>query len=137
MTTFKSPMKRFNEETCSSKSPVSETEILEDDKLYTQQEMNSLKNEMENLMPENIYLKEELEKLQKNMKQLYTFENISSNENMFKSETGLYLQSFESLFTFLNPGENCENIKFYDSKSKFSEESFISPSVKVKKQDQK
>ena len=40
------------------------------------------------------------------------------DKHHFKSATGLELKVFDSLFTFLNPGENCDNIKYYDTKKR-------------------
>ena len=40
---------------------------------------------------------------------------ISSNPNVFLKATGLEVQAFQDLFSFLKPGENCNNIKLYEA----------------------
>ena len=52
---------------------------------------------------------------------MYIYENITQDPTLFKSETGLNIESFEELFILLNPGENCVNIKFYEAKLRTSE----------------
>ena len=47
-------------------------------------------------------------------KRVYSFENISKDSSLFKKATGLEVDCFRELFSFLNPGDNCENIKFYE-----------------------
>lgn len=38
------------------------------------------------------------------------------NETLFRSQTSLLTESFGTLYKFLNSGENCVNMKMYDSK---------------------
>ena len=47
------------------------------------------------------------------------YENITQDPTLFKSVTGLNVESFEELFTLLNPGENY--VKFYETKLRTSE----------------
>ena len=39
----------------------------------------------------------------------------SLKEQVFKSLTGLPKASFDKLWNFVDPGENCEKLMFYDS----------------------
>ena len=55
---------------------------------------------------------------------LYNYENISRNKEHFKKATGLDHESFLNLFEFVDPGEDCENIKSYDSSKRLSETQF-------------
>ena len=80
-------------------------------------EITKLRQTIEKLEQENLSLKNELDNLKKN---IYSYDNISKNEKLFKSETGLSTNAFNELFTLLDVKENCDNIKFYDSKVKGS-----------------
>ena len=51
-------------------------------------------------------------------KYIYSYENISKDKHHFKSATGLELEAFQNLLAFLNPGENAENVKFYDASNR-------------------
>ena len=53
---------------------------------------------------------------------LFTYKNISQNKELFKKTTGLSLETFKILLSFLNPGEKMSNVKFYDSTNRLSEE---------------
>ncbi len=76
-------------------------------------EKRLLEEELHDLQRDNIYVKEELESFKKNY--IYNFRNISSCPELFLKATGLEVQGFHNLFTFLKPGENCNNIKFYET----------------------
>ena len=88
--------------------PLSEVDLLKQEIATLKEENLSLKNEVENLVS----------KLNNSDSKRYNFENIYSNKKFFKSETGLETDSFDELYDFLNPGENCANVKMYDSKTK-------------------
>ena len=60
-----------------------------------------------------------------------THENISRNKEHFKKATGLDHESFLNLFEFVDPGEDCKNIKFYDSSKRLSEAQFPLSSTSV------
>ena len=45
-------------------------------------------------------------------------------KSIFKKVTGLDNESFLDLFEFVDPGEDCKNIKFYDSSKRLSEVQF-------------
>ena len=45
-----------------------------------------------------------------------SYGNISKDEDKFKSFTGLEACKFHILYDYLDPGDNCENIIFYDKK---------------------
>ncbi|XP_065069725.1 uncharacterized protein LOC135694784 [Rhopilema esculentum] len=78
-----------------------------------QKERSFLEEELHELRRENIYIKEELESLRTNS--IYNFSNISSCPELFVKATGLEVKAFQDLFVFLKPGENCNNIKFYET----------------------
>ena len=46
---------------------------------------------------------------------MYSYTNLVNNPDTFKKATGLTVDEFHILFRFLNPGENCRNVKFYES----------------------
>ena len=45
---------------------------------------------------------------------LYNYNNVSKDEALLKSTTGLRKSNFDALLDFLNPGAQCENIKYHD-----------------------
>ena len=47
-------------------------------------------------------------------KRVYSFENISKDSSLFRKATGREVDCFRELFSFLNLGDNCGNIKFYE-----------------------
>ena len=75
--------------------------------------IKDLEERLEDIEMENIYLKEENNSLK--TKYVYSHENICKSPAIFKSATGLDVTSFQLLYDFVNPGSNCENIKFYDA----------------------
>ena len=94
-------------------------------------EVDILKKQLSDLQNENEQLKQKIEKTNdKLMKQYYNFENLSGDSTVFKSETGLDLESFTNLFEFLNPGENCCNLKMYESKLKATSECLSGTTLK-------
>ena len=134
----KSPFKRYVElETSSSESIVEsdssdnpditgeadfrteDADISEIQMLTT--ENFQLKKQIEELQQENAILHEENLTLKSNT---YNHTNISNNKEQFRSATGLEFDSFETLYDFLNPGENCRNIKFHDTSKRLSEETY-------------
>ena len=44
----------------------------------------------------------------------YCYEVLCDDTVHFQKTTGLELDSFNELFTFLDPGINCNNIKLYE-----------------------
>ena len=56
--------------------------------------------------------------------QRFSFENLCENKEQFRSATGLNPDCFMSLFNYLNPGDDCSNIKFYDTSKRLSEEKY-------------
>ena len=56
---------------------------------------------------------EELESLRTNS--INNLNNILSCPELFVKATGLEVKAFPDLFVFLNPGENCNNITFYET----------------------
>ena len=73
--------------------------------------IQELEGEINNSKMENIYLKEENNSLK--TKYVYSHEHISKSPQIFKSATGLDIESFQILYDFANPGSNSQNIKFY------------------------
>ena len=45
----------------------------------------------------------------------YCYEVLCDDTVHFRKATGLELDSFNELFTFIDPGINCNNIKFYEA----------------------
>ncbi|XP_028411611.1 uncharacterized protein LOC114534369 [Dendronephthya gigantea] len=90
-----------------------------------EKENKSLLMENNDLRLENSKNKEDLKTFQE--KHIYKYENISKDKHHFKSATGLELEVFDHLLTFLNPGNNGENIKFYDASNR--EKSNTTPST--------
>ena len=88
-------------------------------------EIKRLKLKIEELQLENNSLKNEVDNLKKN---IYNFDNIAKDEKLFRSETGLTVSAFNEIYKLLDVKENCDNIKFYDSKTKATE--FVSPTNK-------
>ena len=80
--------------------------------LRTKNECLQKKNNM--LLEENKLLK----------LQRFSFENLCDNKEQFRSATGLNPDCFMRLFNYLYPGDNCSNIKFYDTSKRFSEEKY-------------
>ena len=67
------------------------------------------------------FLKEEVATIKSKLyRQSYSYENISQDPTLFKSETGLRKEILEELYTLYNQEENCVNIKLYESKSRKS-----------------
>lgn len=78
---------------------VSKFEVLK-------QELNELKLKLQNCEEHVLKLEEKNTLLQS---QLYNYENISKDKELFRKTTGIELQSFKSLINYLNPGEKCSN----------------------------
>ena len=93
---------------------ASETErsIEEIKQLLTKNECLQKKNDM--LLEENKLLK----------LQRFSFENLCKNKKQFRSAAGLNPDCFMCLFNYLNPGDDCSNIKFYDTSKRLSEEKY-------------
>ena len=65
---------------------------------------------------------------------IFSYENISKDEDKFKSFTGVEVCKFHILYDYLDPGDNCGNIKFYGKDLTKTEEKvptnpFSSPSL--------
>ena len=85
------------------------------------EELRTLQEENNTLNRRNLALVEEIETLRQQMIEAeqcrYSHENLSKDPKLFKSSTGLEVKRFEDLFTVLNPGDNCENLKYYKSQN--------------------
>ena len=114
--TRRSPRKRTLETIV--ESDINVAEDIEE----PESELDILQREIADLKAENVYLKNQVDKLENKIQDFknrtYNYENISKNEKYFKSETGLELDCFKMLYDFLNPGDQCENVKIYESKQK-------------------
>ena len=93
---------------------VSETERLIEEirQLRTKNECLQKKNNMS--LEENKLLK----------LQRFSFENLCENKEQFRSAIGLNPDCFMRLFNYLNPGDDCSNIKFYSNSKRLSEEKY-------------
>ena len=89
-----------------------------------EKEVDNLKAKINFLESENNALKAENDTQMKN-ERLYNYENISRNKEHFKKATSLDHESFLNLFEFVDPGDHCKNIKFYDSSKRLLEASFL------------
>ena len=88
------------------------------------EEVDILKEKINFLEVDNNALKAENDTQMKN-ERLYNYENTSRNKEHFKKATGLDHESFLNLFEFVDPGEDCKNMKFYDSSKRLSEAQFL------------
>ena len=56
--------------------------------------------------------------------QRFSFKNLCENKEQFRSATGINPDCFMRLFNYLNPGDDCSNIKFYVTSKRLSEEKY-------------
>ena len=69
---------------------------------------------------------------------LCTYDNYITDEKLFRATTGIEVENFKILYEYLDPGENCENIKYHepakdkeeDRSDVLSSPSFSSPASK-------
>ena len=69
---------------------------------------------------------------------LFTYDNFITDEKLFRATTGLEVEKFKILCEYLDPGENCEIIKYYepakdkekDRSDVLSSPSFVPPASK-------
>ena len=69
---------------------------------------------------------------------LFSHGNFVTDKKLFRTTTGLDFEEFEILYEYLDPGENCENIKYHEpAKDKEKDRSavlyspsFLSPASK-------
>ena len=115
-------------------SPVDNENETEFDKLRAQH--SELKERVQQLEELNTFLHEKNTFLQEENTQLqdsiYSYENLSKNKDKFRIATGLEPDNFKALYKYLNPGENCCNIKLYDTAKRLSEEKFTTNEDKDK-----
>ena len=88
------------------------TEMSCDECQANNDEIYNLNCQLQDLRLDYINVKEELQALKK--KRVYSYDNISKDSSLFKKATGLEVDCFGELFSFLNPGNHCENMKFYE-----------------------
>ena len=115
---------------------ASENTCLCQNCIELQIQINYLQSKIDNLISENIELKSENDNLKIINKdfsnRMFIYENLSKDEEKFKSATGIEVEKFNILYNYLEPGEFCENIKFYNKNlanvdEKISANTFASP----------
>ena len=131
----KSPKKRIslNVQEKSSESSEIEEELLCVDPNYVlppeltetellKVEIQNLKERIKQLDEENDLLK--AENIELKTKHVYSYKTISENSKHFKKATGIERDVFLYLLDLLDPGEDCKNLKMYDTSKRLSEEKF-------------
>ena len=123
----KSPTKRVAStptEESSESEYEEEVDYLENDEIendnidccepcqYKNAEIERLRKRVNELEAENAYLKDEVDTLKP---RIFDYKNISADVKLFQKMTGFENKKSNYLYEFLNPGDNCENIKFYES----------------------
>ena len=103
--------------------PVMHSETNPDHTKLLEKRVDNLKEKTNFLEADNNALKVENDTQMKN-ERLYNYDNISRNKEHFQKATRLDHESFVNLFEFVDPGEECKNIKFYDSSKRLSEAQF-------------
>lgn len=104
---------------------------------FLEDENNNLQMELQHLRRECTAETEKIENIEMG-KHIYSYESVSMDKHHFKSATGLELEVFDSLtFSFLNPGENCENIKYHDTKKSTADTPNTSGSIPGKETPKK
>ena len=70
---------------------------------------------------------------------LFSYNNFITDKKLFRATNGLEVEKFKFLYEYLDPGENCENIKYHEPATREKEEdrshvlsspSFLSPASK-------
>ena len=84
--------------------------------IQTDLDQNHLENELNDLRAEKFNLTKELDLY------LFSFSNISKDEVHFGATTGLYASKFMYLLERVEPGQNCEGIKFYEGRKSKQQE---------------
>lgn len=126
----KSPAKRQPLET--NVSSETEESIIEsdDDEDYMDMpepptEVDMLREELESLKTKVCSLENDNKRCNRKIELLqgekYRYENVSKDLKLFRSTTGLEKEAFDALFAFLDPGEDCSNIKLYDTDKRLSQ----------------
>ena len=83
------------------------------------EEIKQLRIKNECLQKKNNMLLEENKLLKM---QRFSFENLCENKEQFRGAIGINPDCFMRLFTYLNPGDDCNNIKFHGTSKRLSEE---------------
>lgn len=103
------------EDTCENcESYKFQITVLEKKLETSEQKAKELLEQNNNLEQKNNYLSN----------RLFTCNNYLKNGELFKSATGIEKEKFMILYEYLDPGENCENVKLYE-KSKTNTEDKI------------
>ena len=97
---------------------TSENACLCQNCIELQTQINYLQSKIDNLISENIELKSENENLKFINKdfsnRMFTCENLSKDEEKFRSAAGIEVEKFNIFYNCLEPGEFCENIKLHN-----------------------
>ena len=85
-------------------------ENITSEKRIIEQKLKDSEEKCKILQEENKNLKTINEELRKRE---FTYDNLKENEKFFKAFTGIKREKFEILFEYLDPGADCENIKYH------------------------
>ena len=85
----------------------------------TDLDQNHPENKLNDLRTEKLNLSKELDLY------LFSFSSISKDEVHFRTTTGLDVSKFMYLLELVEPGQNCEGIKFYEAKKSKQQETCI------------
>ena len=83
--------------------------LLENKLEISEQKIQGLQEQNQNLEKQNYHL----------ARRLFTVDNYLKDDNLFKSATGIEKEKFRILYDYLDPGEDCENIKYYEKSKTF------------------
>ena len=94
-------------------------ENLISEKKIIQRKLDACNENCRSLLEENKNLKI----LNDNLKnRLFTYDNLQNDDKLFKSFTGIKKEKFDILYDYLDPGVECENIKYHYPEKQKSEE---------------
>ena len=107
------PQLDFNDEI--QEPPETELDLL-------QKENKELKLKLQKSEELVFKLQEQNEMLQN---QLFNYKNVSKDDKIFSKTTGIQLTSFQTLIKYVNPGDKCSNIKYYDTSKRLAHDSMV------------
>ena len=85
---------------------------------YYRKKSISLALQVDKLRETNLQLEKEVSCLKK---RVFSYHNFIEDEEMFRHVTGLESEKFNILYEYLDPGENCENIKYHDPSKTYTD----------------
>ena len=87
--------------------------------VVSEQKLSEKLRENMDLKTENIKLQSKIQVLTTELNELkgkqFTYDNIGKDPESFASYTGISVEKFDVLFSFLNPGKKSENMKLYEA----------------------